>query len=638
MGIGSSSFKNCSSLAAIDLSNVTAIGQEAFAGCRTLKATDKATATDEDKGIIVFSDNLSTIGSSAFEGCTSIKEVTIPGNVTEIDWYAFKNTGLETVYFNATSCSCGSKATFSDNSSLTKFVFGEKVTQIPGYICYDVTNLQSVEFNGKVMGIGSSSFKNCSSLADVYYNAGSEDDWKKIEINTGNDILSSNDVTIHFGILTYNSDNSFDVTVSCDSKTFSQEVKLSVSNIAGERQPGSVYISDNEIREQIGCFNIKMILADGSSTDAVQPNGTVTVKMAIPENYIGKPNFKIVHRLDNEGKTRETFSTTPKTGEKKLSVSSDGKYWIFDVTSFSEFEFFTIEAAPTVSIKNNPGSATINYGETLNLTAVTTNMPADAKIVWYVDGVKKGEGTTFNIAPESGSVNVTVKIVDKDGNNYAGIEISDSKSFTVNAAPTVSIKNNPGSATINYGETLNLTAVTTNMPADAKIVWYVDGVKKGEGTTFNIAPESGSVNVTVKIVDKDGNNYAGIEISDSKSFTVNAAPTVSIKNNPGSATINYGETLNLTAVTTNMPADAKIVWYVDGVKKGEGTTFNIAPESGSVNVTVKIVDKDGNESYGTSVSDSQTVTVKSGFFQKLISFFKNLFGLNRVIVQSLNLK
>lgn len=113
--------------------------------------------------------------------------------------------------------------------------------------------------------------------------------------------------------------------------------------------------------------------------------------------------------------------------------------------------------------------------------------------------------------------------------------------------------------------------------------------------------------------------------------------TVKIKNNSGSKTIKYGETLRLTAITTNMPADAKIYWYVDGVKKGEGETFNVSISNGSVEVTVKVVDANGNaiiNANGIEISDSEKVSVNSSFWQKIVSFFKNLFGMNRTVVQA----
>ncbi len=114
--------------------------------------------------------------------------------------------------------------------------------------------------------------------------------------------------------------------------------------------------------------------------------------------------------------------------------------------------------------------------------------------------------------------------------------------------------------------------------------------------------------------------------------------TVKIKNNKGSNTIKYGETLRLTAITTNMPADAKIFWYIDGEKKDEGETFNVNFENGTKTVEVKLVDANGNalkNASGNEISDSERVTVKDGFFQKIISFFKNLFRMNRTIVQAI---
>lgn len=115
------------------------------------------------------------------------------------------------------------------------------------------------------------------------------------------------------------------------------------------------------------------------------------------------------------------------------------------------------------------------------------------------------------------------------------------------------------------------------------------------------------------------------------------AVRVSIKNNPGTATIKYGETLKLTAVVEKPVDGIRICWFVDGEKVAEGETFNLTFENGTKTVEVKIVDGNGkvlqNEN-GKDIADSQKVTVKAGFFRKLISFFKNLFGLNRVIVQS----
>lgn len=113
---------------------------------------------------------------------------------------------------------------------------------------------------------------------------------------------------------------------------------------------------------------------------------------------------------------------------------------------------------------------------------------------------------------------------------------------------------------------------------------------------------------------------------------------ISIKNNPGTAKIKYGETLKLTAITTIDVADTKIFWYVDGVKQGEGETFSISFAKGTKTVEAKIVDAGGNglkDVNGNEISDSQKVTVNSSFWQKIVSFFKNLFGMNRTVIQAI---
>lgn len=69
----------------------------------------------------------------------------------------------------------------------------------------------------------------------------------------------------------------------------------------------------------------------------------------------------------------------------------------------------------TVTIKNNGGSKTINYGETLRLTAVASSSEY-VNIYWYVDGVKKGEGEKFDVKFSSGTKTVEAKLADANGN------------------------------------------------------------------------------------------------------------------------------------------------------------------------------------------------------------------------------
>lgn len=191
------------------------------------------------------------------------------------------------------------------------------------------------------------------------------------------------------------------------------------------------------------------------------------------------------------------------------------------------------------------------------------------------------------------------------------------------------IRFNEETYSVKLGNTL--TAEPVIYPADAtdkRFVLTADSdVIQINGNVIT-AVKTGKTTLTV--TSKDG------LYTDTAEITV-FLPEISIKNNPGVKTINFGETLRLTAEAKNVPEGAKILWYVDGEKCGEGATFDVSPESG-VTVTVKLVDASGKiitDEKGGEISDWQTVNVKSGFWQKLISFFKNLFGISRLVVQSI---
>lgn len=222
---------------------------------------------------------------------------------------------------------------------------------------------------------------------------------------------------------------------------------------------------------------------------------------------------------------------------------------------------------------------------------------------------------------------------------------------------TVNVKNviiNNAKESIKTGETLQLTASTG---ASSNVSWsssnesvaQVDSTGKvtavGSGSvTITASNENGSESITIQIIKSYicpdcGNEILGEDaINEHIATEARMKATVKIKNNSGSKTINYGETLKLTAIVTDMPDNVRIVWYVNGEAKGEGETFSVSLQSGSAEVAIKLVDENEVvllDSSGNEISDSEIVSVKAGFFQKLISFFKNLFRISRIVIQSI---
>ena len=83
-------------------------------------------------------------------------------------------------------------------------------------------------------------------------------------------------------------------------------------------------------------------------------------------------------------------------------------------------------------------------------------------------------------------------------------------------------------------------------------------------------------------------------------------------------TYDYRTTVTFTA---NVPSGGKVQWYVDGKKAGTDSTLTVKDSKESYTVKVVVTDKNGNQTM-----DEEEVTIKNGFFDKLIWFFVHLFN------------
>lgn len=102
---------------------------------------------------------------------------------------------------------------------------------------------------------------------------------------------------------------------------------------------------------------------------------------------------------------------------------------------------------------------------------------------------------------------------------------------------------------------------------------------------------------------------------------------------PSTTEITYGDSIVLHMDEAKIPDGGYVVWTADNGNfsysiSSDGLTCTISPEkSGDTVITATVYDAKGD----TVLYDTQTMTSKAGFFNKVIAFFKKLFGLIKII-------
>ena len=193
--IGDSAFCNCTSLTSVTIPNsVTSIGEFAFRGCSSLTS-------------VTIPNSVTSIGDGAFASCTSLTGIRVTeGNshyssdASGVLFNKDKTTlvqcpGAFAAYTIPDSVTSIGGSAFRGCSSLTSVTIPDSVTSFGSDAFQGCTSLTSVTIPDSVTSIGMSAFEDCTSLTDVYY-AGSEAQWKAIQISYGNDALLN--ANIHY--------------------------------------------------------------------------------------------------------------------------------------------------------------------------------------------------------------------------------------------------------------------------------------------------------------------------------------------------------------------------------------------------------------------------------------------------------
>lgn len=133
-----------------------------------------------------------------------------------------------------------------------------------------------------------------------------------------------------------------------------------------------------------------------------------------------------------------------------------------------------------------------------------------------------------------------------------------------------------------------------------------------------------------------------IEVDDSDSFSIKKDNEIKYEINfvrPSINSLNYGDILVLGLDNVVLPLNSKFIYYsedeaVSIQESDNGKIYVTSQKSGLITIIVKAVDENGNSIYdadGNEIYDEITLKSNVNFWTRLISFFKNLFGMDRYV-------
>ncbi len=177
VSVAAGAFASCKALDKIDLSNVSEIGEYAFANSTVKMVVLPTGMTSLPDGMFANCANLTSVealdgvtevGDYAFKGTTALKSVSLP-NATEIGNNAFQNSGVTSV--DAPNVQVIGTSAFA-SSKLIKAEF-TKTTQIGDKAFASCSALTEVSFGG-VTEMGREVFNSTSSLAKAVFGEGTK--------------------------------------------------------------------------------------------------------------------------------------------------------------------------------------------------------------------------------------------------------------------------------------------------------------------------------------------------------------------------------------------------------------------------------------------------------------------------------
>ncbi len=638
--IGSLAFYNCKKLESITLpKSITSIGYHAFWGCSSLKS-------------ISIPENVSKIDLGAFRDCSSLSEIAVdPAN-------KYFSTDENGVLFNRNKTEL---ILYPVGNARTSYTIPDNVTTI-GYLAFSKTNnLSTITIPASVTSIDSCAFPRCQNISDVYF-GGNQKQWNVIETEIKKCFYESlTAATIHFGF--------YNATWIIDETQTTQEVKVGTQIPVPEEPSKSGYtfkgwdpeipaaMPENDVIftavfekiPEIDIYNLgEETYSFSNFSDLTSPGHCFAMSVTSSGYYLGELDINSV--ITQPGQDLYDLTLTPelkaticyyqpKQGAVRdaSTVAGGSKY----LTGTPNIDSDWNEVVNYVKNHEHDNKGTLQIGFRKGYSGHAINfiryeeVDGQARIYAY-DNNHPGEETYFykdsngdirqaQYSTFTGPIDcIALRSIPVYFSLVGGFKVSD-----YIYAPIDTILVSGATEYLMEGTVNGENYAMYKVPENTNQVVIVPLVDNAEFTYFDETYSFGNVDDdTVGVFnlasdDENSTQDVGLKI-------INLETTI---RTPSVTTIAYGDKIILHADIKELPAGATIKWTADNgnfTYSENGETCTIEPnKSGSTTFTVTVYDAHGN----AISEDEQTMTSKAGFFQKIIAFFKNLFGLTKTIPQ-----
>lgn len=642
--------KGKENLASVEIpSSVKEIGESAFRGTSLT--------------IVNLPNGVETIGADAFGDIATATEITIPETVQIIKPHAFANmTSLKKINFNAVNANIdtydnwwGSYSDMFANSGTEgdgiTVVFGDSVEAIPAYL-FEVgsetafPNIKNVVIGSNVKTIGDYAFYHCCAIENVEFGENVETigehafdgcfNLKSLE-------LPESLKTILYGAF-YSCDGLTEITIPenadhIDSSAFGRCSSLEAVNFNA--------INCNFRYAFNSCLNLTTVKI-GNRVEVI-PAYAFTGCDNLKKVYI--PDIVInIDPLAFDGCGKVTIVCKNGSYANVYAVQNNIKYILEDNIKGTAFE-----------IRNDMLLGYSGSAQNVVLPSKIDSVGIDA---FNGNGVVKSIEIPYNVSmiysgafancPNLERVIIPFTVTDISSSAFTGTNATIYcyyNSYAYNYAVANNIKYELITVTLstNSVNIVETEAVTVDAVPSVTLASGVPLVWKSEN------PAVASVDSTGKIVGNTvGNTTVGIYALDGNmlgecSVTVGQKSEIKLED-VSTDTLKYGEKIILHVNTSGLPDGATVKWTTSNSsilkisnENAECSTHENCTTctvesigNGSAEIKATVVDKDCNPivQNGEEISVSYLMNSKAGFFQKIIAFFKKLFGLLKTYPQA----